>query len=549
MNPSTLETVTRRLAAYDKGSLLAVLQVPPAAVLGCVVAALGLAFALGLLARLTGTAGPSTIPIIGNIHQMPRTGMHLWLANAAKKYGPVLSLKVGSSNMVVLSSGYHVTQLLDKRSSTYSNRPPSYIVGGQVFGNDHPMMMNADERWRHRRKLYFRLLQESKCNGQHINVVEAEAAQLVQDIILEPESLMNHPGRYSNSIIMTLVFGIRTPRHDTPHFKKLQKIMTDLSALGEVGSTPPVDVLSFFKYLPENFWGNWKTRAQALRQEVESLYGSLVGQALKRRERIGSLSTFIDAVYGQEKLSQHEVEIMCGNLLEGGTDTMATTILVLLQAMSENPDILRTAQAEIDSVVATERSPLWSDFEKLPYVNMVIKELLRWRPPAPSAFPHATAKDDAIDGMKIPAKSTVIVNIWGLHHDQERYPDSSVFNPLRFEGKTETSSVYANAGDHENRDHFSYGTGRRICPGIHLAERGLFVAVSKILWAFDIKYKLDKKGKPIRIDTNPATAYRDGFLNQCRAFEVGITARSDKHREIIAEEVGSANAAVFANYM
>ena len=106
--------------------------------------------------------------------------------------------------MVVLTSAIHAIQLLDKRALHYSNRPPSYIVGHLVFGGDHPMFMDADERWKLRRKLYFQLLQESRCNKDHISLIEAEASQLVRDICLEPGSLMYHPGRYSNSITMSL---------------------------------------------------------------------------------------------------------------------------------------------------------------------------------------------------------------------------------------------------------------------------------------------------------------------------------------------------------
>ncbi|KAI5866012.1 cytochrome P450 [Durotheca rogersii] len=522
-----------------------------------VVAAVVLGLALGIIplpgVRQKGLPpGPPTIPFLGNTHLLPRRGIHLWFTECARKYGPVFSLKIGSSNMVILTSGHHVTQLFDKRSLYYSNRPPSYIIGEKVFGNDHPMFMDAGDRWRHRRKLYFQLLQELKCNKDHVRIIQAETAQLLRDICLEPAGLMLHPGRFSNSVIMTLVFGIRTPRYDTSHYLKVQKIMTDLSSLGEIGSTPPVDVMPILRYLPERLWGNWKSNAEALRKDVQNTYGALVDQVLERRKTIGSLDTFVDRLYDNQAkppLTRHEIEIMCGNLLEGGTDTMATTVLTFLQAVARNPEIQAEAQREIDSVTGSGRTPAWSDYEKLPYVNMVVKEVLRWRPPAPGAFPHLLAKDDVIDGMKIPAKSTVIVNIWGVHHDPARYKAPEVFDPSRFRGKTEPASVYANSGDYENRDHFAFGTGRRICPGIHLAERGLFVAIAKILWGFNVAPKLDANGQPIPIDISPVTGYRDGFLNQCKNFEVDVTVRSEAHRATIMAEATRAEVEVFGSYM
>lgn len=168
--------------------------------------------------------------------------------------------------------------------------------------------------------------------------------------------------------------------------------MADLSSLGEIGSTPPVDVFPFTKYLPEGLWRNWRTRTHRLRDKVNQLYGSLVDQAMERRKTVGVLDNFVDRVCDNESLSRHELAIMCGNLLEGGTDTMATTTLVLFQAMAQNPTIQEEAQKEIDSVIGSSRAPTWADFDKLPSVTKIVKELLRWRPPAPSAFPHTITK-------------------------------------------------------------------------------------------------------------------------------------------------------------
>ena len=150
--------------------------------------------------------------------------------------------------------------------------------------------------------------------------------------------------------------------------------------------------------------------------------------------------------------------------------------------------------------------------------------------------------------MKLPKGSTVVLNIWGIHHNESHYANPEVFDPHRFENQTALASVYANSGDYQKRDHFGYGIGRRICPGIHLAERALFLATARILWAFKIHPKLDVDGKPIPIDVGPATGYRDGFLNQCFPFEVEIGVRSEKRREALLGEAAKAEAEVFAAY-
>lgn len=104
------------------------------------------------------------------------------------------------------------------------------------------------------------------------------------------------------------------------------------------------------------------------------------------------LSTFMDRVLdGQEKhaLPPNQLKFIGGALMEGASDTSSSLILTIVQAMIHYPEVQRKAQAEIDQVVGAGRSPEWSDLERLPYINMIVKEGHRWRPVAPLCFPHA----------------------------------------------------------------------------------------------------------------------------------------------------------------
>lgn len=53
-------------------------------------------------------------------------------------------------------------------------------------------------------------------------------------------------------------------------------------------------------------------------------------------------------------------------------------------------------------------------------------------------------------------------------------------------GDTRTCAESAKLSDAMERDHWAFGAGRRICPGIVIAERELFLAISRILWAFTV---------------------------------------------------------------
>ncbi len=80
--------------------------------------------------------------------------------------------------------------------------------------------------------------------------------------------------------------------------------------------------------------------------------------------------------------------------------------------MSLYPKVQRKAQAEIKQVIGSTRLPSLSDRGKLPYVEALLYEVYRWNPVAPTAIPHAAAKDDTYAGYFIPAGSIMIPNSW-----------------------------------------------------------------------------------------------------------------------------------------
>ena len=80
--------------------------------------------------------GPPTLPIIGNIHQIPTTHPHKQYQTWANQYGPIYSLMLGTRVMIVLSSDRIIKDLLDKKSAIYSDRP-EYHIGQEVLSGNN----------------------------------------------------------------------------------------------------------------------------------------------------------------------------------------------------------------------------------------------------------------------------------------------------------------------------------------------------------------------------------------------------------------------------
>ena len=52
-------------------------------------------------------------------------------------------------------------------------------------------------------------------------------------------------------------------------------------------------------------------------------------------------------------------------------------------AMLLHPDIQQKAQNELDTIIGRDRFPTFEDRPRLPFIDAICKEVLRWRPVTP----------------------------------------------------------------------------------------------------------------------------------------------------------------------
>jgi len=95
-----------------------------------------------------------------------------------------------------------------------------------------------------------------------------------------------------------------------------------------------------------------------------------------------------------------------------------------------------------------------------------------------------------------------VVQVWTLNNDPTRVKDPRSFDPTRHLEDNLESQESAVQVDPSKRDHFTFGAGRRICPGLHVADRSLFLTILRLLWAFDFKPHLEASGEAGRIDSD-----------------------------------------------
>jgi hypothetical protein len=137
-------------------------------------------------------------------------------------------------------------------------------------------------------------------------------------------------------------------------------------------------------------------------------------------------------------------------------------------------------------------------------------------------FPHATTQDDEYKGYLIPSGTIVMANIWGMLHDEVAHKNPSTFNPDRFLGRP----------PERDPGELVFGFGRRVCPGQHIANTTLWLAIAMSLYAFRTSPGKDDFGN-VSLPKAEWGASILSILSRPVKFACDVKPRSDQHRVLI----------------
>ncbi|KAJ3873641.1 cytochrome P450 [Lentinula edodes] len=476
--------------------------------------------------------GPPTIPLLGNLNIFPTEYAHYKFTDWAKEYGDIYSLKIGPGTVVVITSMEAVRELMEKRSGSTADRPPNYMADN-ITGGLNMVLARYGSKWRILRKTAHAILTPHAVTA-HLPIQIAESTQVMYDLLKAPELFYTHIRRYSNSVVMSLLYGKRSPRYETREATLFFESQHLWELALEPGAHPPVDVLPFLRYVPRR-WAPWKALCDKTREAQRKLYFGLLDECMERVQRGKENGCYMEEVIKHQDefgLDRELSGYLGGVMIEGGSDTTSSFLQSLILLLTAFPNVQRKAHKEMDRVVGDQRVPTLDDVPHLPYIQAIIKETHRMRPVAPLAVPHLNREAETYRGYVIPEGSTIFVNTWGIFHDPDIYDDPKIFNPDRY--MHNEHGTKPNTDTRSFRTDMGFGSGRRICPGIHLANNSLLLNTMNLVWAFTFDYATDpSSGQPIPVDLFD---YHKGILTAPKPFRCKISCRSSGHAQIIERE-------------
>ncbi|KAI3619277.1 cytochrome [Moniliophthora roreri] len=475
--------------------------------------------------------GPPTVPILGNLHVFPTKNSHIRFTEWAQQYGDIYSLKISSGTVIVISGMEAASELMDKRSATTADRPKSHMAK-KVTNDLNMAACRYSDTWRVLRKAAHTVHTPAAAEN-HLPIQRAEATQVLYDFIQNPDDFFNHIGRYSNSVIMSILFGKRCPHYETPESIAFFEAHRLWNRCLSPTAVPPVDLLPFLDYIPES-WAWWKQLASKTRQKQRALYFGLLEECEKRIKRGEENGSYLEEILMKKRdlgLDREMVGYLGGVLLEGGSETVANFLRYLVMALIIFPDVQRKAQAEIDRVVGKERMPTLFDIKDLPYIQALIKEVHRFCPATPGML-HATTADEEYRGFVLPKDTAILANIYGIYHNPQHFDDPEMFNPERY--LSHEFGIKQGVDASFFRDDIVFGFGRRACPGIYVARDFLNLNTMNLIWAFDFALLKDAMGNEIPVSLD--NCEKKGIVPVLSPFRCRIRPRSQNVVNIVERE-------------
>ncbi|KAK1372091.1 Ferulate-5-hydroxylase [Heracleum sosnowskyi] len=426
--------------------------------------------------------GPIGLPIIGHLHLLGNLP-HRSLYKLSQKYGPIMSLRLGTSPTIVVSSPAAAELILKTHDNVFANRPEFQAGKYLSYGSKAMAFTKYNTYWRSVRKITStELLSPAMINSMAWQrreelglLVESLKKAVAAGDVVDLSQKVKH---LIQDMTWRMVFGKSTDkRFDLSH------IIHEAAKL--VGSFNIADCIPFLGSLDlQGITRRLKVVGQELDKILEIYLDDHEGDATNGNKELDRDLLAVLLSLQKNPTSTHEIgpshiKAIMLDIIFGAIDTSQTTIEWSMSELLLHPRVMRLVQEEIKNVVGEREYLEESELSKLEYLDMVVKETLRLHPAGPLMIPHESMEDIVIDGYYIPKKTRIIVNNWGLGRDPKVWSENvDEFYPERFIG----SNIDFRGKDFQ---FLPFGSGRRGCPGLQLGLLNVKLVVAQLVHGFN----------------------------------------------------------------
>ncbi|CAE6358775.1 unnamed protein product [Rhizoctonia solani] len=461
---------------------------------------------------------PKSLPFVGNLFSVPPGHEHLAFAKIGEQLeSDIVYLEILGQKILVLNSAEAASDLLDKRSGLYSDRPsiPMLTAPSLMNWSGAVTLAKYGDIWRSYRRIMNNWLNRRAVS--QFDLLQERQARLLTRRLL---SIKNHAQPFQDfhnellftigSLMFQVAYGYE-PQSPQDQFFKGAQLAFQRALLAGMQTNFLVNVFPAMLHIPSWFpgteWKNigreWRVQQERAKTDPYEWVKAEIASGTHQVSLLGLLLQDHELLSGWSPTERDERLKEIGAILFGA-------------AMVLHPHAQARAQQELDAVLGHARLPDISDRERLPYMRNLIDEVLRLYPIVPLGLPHTCFQDDIYRGYNIEKGTVVMGNVWAISHDPHYYKDPEHFHPDRYLDPTVPRPPV-------------FGWGRRKCPGIYFAEASAFINAASLLSVFTFSKKKDSRGEDIvpRIEIK-----HNAIIVEPKSFEFEFRPRSEEHHQL-----------------
>ncbi|CAN6847026.1 unnamed protein product [Brassica oleracea] len=460
--------------------------------------------------------GPRALPILGHMHLL-RSSLPRSLQALSQTYGPLMNIRIGSLQVLVVSDSDTAKQILKTHDPDFASK--------FVFGPRHFNVYKGAEffnapygpYWRFMKKLCMTKLFAGYQLDRFVGIREEETLALLSSLVEKSRNgeacdLGLEFTALTTKILSKMVMGKRCRQNSNLPIE-IRKIVSDIMAcatrLGLMelfGPLRDLDVFGNGEKLRSSIW-----RYDALFEKILKEYedGKSGDDGEKDKDIVDILLDTYNDPKAELKLTLNQIKFFILELFMASLDTTSAALQWTMTELINHQDIFTKIRDEIKSILGnTHRLIKESDLQKLPYLQAAIKETLRLHPVGP-LLRRESNRDMKINGYDVKSGTKIFINAYGIMRDPRTYKDPDKFVPERFlvaEENTERKMGYYYQQymlelKGQDVNYLAFGSGRRGCLGASHASLVLSLTIGSLVQCFDWTVKGDEEKFKIKLPT------------------------------------------------
>ncbi|GMH01447.1 hypothetical protein Nepgr_003286 [Nepenthes gracilis] len=427
------------------------------------------------------TPSPPALPVVGHLHLLKHP-IHQTLHGLSLKYGPIFSLRFGSLPVVVIESPALVEECFSgKNDAVFASRP--FLLMGKHIGYNYNVLIAAPygEHWRRLRKTCSLEIFSLHRLNLSVDARKEETKRLVRKLYKQSSEncsvkvdMKSFFSELAFNVLVKMVAGNRYCGEDFVEGRDFREIVHEVFKFA--GAFYPADFVPLLRLID---YQGYEKRIKKLAMKTDAFFQGLIMDARRTDEREG---TIVDHLLSQQEsepefYSDQTIKGLIMVMLMAGIDTTSETMEWAMSLLLNHPEELSKAKSEIDIYIGRDRLIEESDLLKLSHLDNIIAETLRLYPAVPLLIPHMSSQDCVVAGFHVPRGTMLFANVWAIHRDPNLWENPTDFMPERFQSRDVDAS--------RDFKFLPFGTGRRACPGMGLANRVVGLVLASLIQCFE----------------------------------------------------------------